>query len=297
MSLIAIYSTNRNELGYRTIPLSFEYSWKVGDKIKTEDGTEICTIEVITSGTKKTLEYLRNQLSNKKTFQTPRLVINDKQKSFGEQIKLLKSDANTTRGKQLMYRYQCSIDDLCFENIKECFTKIHTSGRSYFCRIIKRTDENEMTEDDLNKIIPSDYFIYGPIVALFEREYKYDINSNGFGFIKNNIEYTLQLVHSFSLESILKRLRMYKGERAKQALIELHKIKSDNELKQKIKQVDIAKKKAKKAVLLATEKRLEKLEKEKVSIAKRNEMFKEKDSEIENIGNITKRKRRKRISE
>lgn len=284
MGLIAIYKTERNEYGYRTIPLSFEYSWKVGDRIKTEDGKESCTIEIITVGTKKNLETLRNHINNKKTFQTPKLVIYDKKISIEEQIKALKVEANTTKGKQLMYQYQCTADDLCIDNINECFTKIVTSGESYFCRIIRRTDENEMTEADLRKVIPSEYFIYGPILSLFERDYKNDNYCEGFGFIKDDIEYTLQLVHSLSLESILKRLRMYKGELAKRTLIELKKEKTDKKINQA------------KIIKVQAEEEAELLIKKKELTVKRGKILKEKDLKKENVENITTKKRRNRIS-
>lgn len=210
MGLIAIYKTDRDEIGYRAIPLSFEYSWKVGDRIKTKEGSENCTIEIITQATKETLRYIDDFIKGRKKPTTPRLEMFSKTNSLEKQIEELRTEASTALGKQLMKRYNCNLDDLCIENIDQCFTKILTSGPSYYCRLIKRTDKNEMTLDDFMKFNPSNYFIFGPILAVFEREYKVDDYSDGFGFKKDEVEYTLQLVHTISLESFLKRLRKFK---------------------------------------------------------------------------------------
>lgn len=257
MSKIAIFSTDKDGLGYRIIPVSFEYVWKVGDRIKIEDGTENCTIELITDGSKNILEYLSGRLNNKKTIQTSGLVLIDNRKSLREQIDLLKIEAGTAKGKQLMLRYQCTIDDLCFKNINQCFTVIHTSGQKYYCRLIKLTDDNEMTEDNLKKTIPSDYVVYGSILASFEKKYKFDDNSDGFVYVKDDVQYTLQLIHSISFESILKRLRMYKVELEKQASIELNKKIYEEDLKQRLVEANIEKQNAKEAAGLARKKRLE----------------------------------------
>jgi len=214
MGLIAIYKTECNEYGYRTIPLSFEYSWKVGDRIKTEDGTDSCTILLIDCDSKENVKLFNEFVKRNKPVSIPKLVIYDKKNSIEDQIKSLREEAVTTKGKLLLDRYHCTQDDICLENINGCFTKVVTSGPEYFCRLIRKTDENEMTEADWKRIIPSNFFIFGPILALFERDYKMDMFGDGFGFIKDDIEYTLQIVQSLSLESILKRLRRYKDEKS-----------------------------------------------------------------------------------
>ena len=192
------------------------------------------------------------------------------------QIKSLQTEANTTKGKRLMEQYNCSLDDLCVENIKECFTRIETESSTYFCRIIKIKEDDDVDYDDYERNVFLDnlMFFNGVKFALFEKDYDDRIGSY---IRKDGIKYRLQLVQSLTLESVLKRLKRLMEARKMQKIIELKKT-FDKELKQKAKQADIEQ--AKKTKLLIEKERIKQLEK-KISQSCKTKISQRKKTKME----------------
>ncbi len=207
MGYIAVFITDKKKLGYRPIPSRFEDTWKVDSRIKTEDGSENCTIKFLFTDTEHNYNYIRKTVNsfNRK----PRQVLTEEKRSYITRIEKLKEEANTKEGKLLMAKYLCTIDEFSFENIEQCFTRLIINDFVYFCRLIRMTDDNLMTYNKLESTIPKGAIIFGTTFAVFEKDFEPNYDE-GFVYIKNEIEYTIQIVRSFSLESVLKRLVKFK---------------------------------------------------------------------------------------
>ena len=121
------------------MPISFEYSWKVGDIITDESGLNKC--EIITIEDEKDIDFQSIKKHNSSLI--PKHLYKNRE-SLNQKIKNLHKYANCDTIIQYLNAVNLSIDDFNYKNISKSFTKLIVNNKHLATKIIKRDDFNTL---------------------------------------------------------------------------------------------------------------------------------------------------------
>ena len=204
MSSLVLYLTENKIVSYRTLPPSFEGVWKEGDKIKTEDGKEFCTIVEIVIDTKANRDILKKVIEIKKNEVAPPKIFFI-QRDFKSTVKILKNSCSTDVGTTYLNSIRITKEHITVKNVFRCFTKINVNNENITCKIEKIKNYNELTLDYISKYMESKIDSVEIVFSVLEQGYTYTIENNKIIVEKNGERFTLKIIHP-SYNDILIRL-------------------------------------------------------------------------------------------
>lgn len=213
MSSIVIYMTESKKFAYRTLPLSFEGVWKEGDKIKSEDGSEICTIFKIVPNTKENCSYYSTVIANVNKQDKPvlpKILFRDRP-ILSKFIKPLQTTIYDPKSISFLNASNLKREDFNIPNIIKCFTYLKVNEQKIDCKVIKMNDTNTLTFDFISKYMESDIETIDIHFSILDKNYSYKIMDNKIILQKNGADYTLKIFH-IGYNDILIRLPKYMKE-------------------------------------------------------------------------------------
>lgn len=214
-SSILIFFTDSKKYGVRALPLSYKNDWKVNDRIRTEDGSEGCTIKYISSRSDYELSKIESAMEKIKYIpvhnQEPKSLFRNRT-SLNTIMKALNSTLDTEQGKRFLKAYNCVKSDFEVQNVIRCFTALIVNGNHLSCKIIKKNETNTLTFDFLSKYMESEIKNVDLRFSILDKNFTYKIEGGEIILNKNGIDYTLKLLIPISFNDILTRIPKYINE-------------------------------------------------------------------------------------
>lgn len=205
MSRIIVYRLLENNLlGYSPMPISFEYSWKVGDIITDESGSNKC--EIISIVEEKYFDFKSIKLQNSSLLPKHRYKDRD---SLSNKIKVMHRRANHVEVVKYLNALNLSIEDFNVSNILRSYTRLIVNEKNITVRVVNRTEFNTLNFTYLSKYIEEDVKDVQIIFSILDYNYTYKIENESIVLFKDAKEYTLKIIHDITYWDILGRVPKY----------------------------------------------------------------------------------------
>lgn len=205
MNRIIVYRLLKNNLlGYRSLPISFEYFWTVGDIITDESENNKC--EIISIEEEKNIDFKSIKKHNSSLL--PKYRYKDRD-SLNHKINVMHRTA--TRSEVVIYlnALNLTIDNFNFKNISKSYTILIVNEKHISVRVVNRTEFNTLNFTYLSNYIEEDVKEVNIIFSILDDNYTYRIENEGIVLLKDGEEYTVQIIHNLTYWDILGRLPKY----------------------------------------------------------------------------------------
>lgn len=209
MNKIIIYRNNKSKLlGYRKLPISFIDIWKVGSIIFDESGDGECEIiDIVDIQYFDESEIKEYNIYHLK-YKSPRVLYKDRP-SLNQFVKKMQVFCKLPQAEEGLRSFNLKIGDVNFKNITNSFTVIKVNDKKISTKIIKRNKYNTLSYTYISKYIEEDIRSIEVIFSIIDSQYEVSLENKEIILLKNNKEYTLELLHTVSMVDILNRLPKY----------------------------------------------------------------------------------------